>query len=67
MGSKMSVGFANIFIAKVETDILSRRDIKLLVWKRFIDDIFSIWNVTRKEIAQSLWFVEFNIGYLGRY
>ena len=52
MGSKMSVAFANIFMAKVETDILSRSDTKPLVWKRFIDDIFSIWNVSREEIPK---------------
>ena len=40
MDSKMSVAFANTFMAKVETDILSRSDTKPLVWKRFMDDIF---------------------------
>ena len=49
MGSKMSVAFANIFMAKVETDILSRRDTKPQVWKRFLDDIF----YSREEIAIS--------------
>ena len=47
----MSVAFANIFMAKVETDILSRSNTKPLVWKRFIDDIFSIWKVSREVIA----------------
>ena len=37
---KMSVAFANIFMAKVETDMLSRSHTKPLVWKRFMDDIF---------------------------
>ena len=41
MGTKMTVAFANIFLAKVETDILSQSAIKPLVWKPFIDDIFS--------------------------
>ena len=41
MGTKMTVAFANIFMAKVETDILSKSAIKPLVWKPFIDDIFS--------------------------
>ena len=40
MGTKMAVAFANIFMAKIETDILSQSVIKLLVWKRFIDDVF---------------------------
>ena len=41
MGTKMTAAFANIFMAKGETDILSQSAIKPLVWKPFIDDIFS--------------------------
>ena len=52
MGTKMAVAFANIFMAKVETDILSQSVLKPLVWKRFIDDIFSLWNVSRDEISK---------------
>ena len=52
MGTKMAVAFANIFMAKVETDILSQSVIKPLVWKRFIDDIFSLWNVSGDEISK---------------
>ena len=52
MGTKMAVAFANIFMAKVETDILSQSPKKPLVWKRFIDDIFSLWNVSRDEISK---------------
>ena len=40
MGTKMAISFANIFMTKVETDILSHSVTKLLVWKRFIDDVF---------------------------
>jgi len=36
----MAVALANIFMAKVEAEILSQSAIKLLVWKPFIDDIF---------------------------
>ena len=52
MGTKMAVAFANIFMAKIETEILSHSATKPLVWKRFIDDVISIWNTTRKEITQ---------------
>ena len=38
----MAVAFANIFMAKVEIDIPRQRAIKPLVWKRFIDDVFSL-------------------------
>lgn len=50
MGTKMAVAFANIFMSKVETDILSA--FKPLVWKRYIDDIFSLWTINRDEIKQ---------------
>ena len=52
MGTKMAVAFANIFMAKVETEILNQSALKPLVWKRFVDDIFSLWNTTREEITQ---------------
>ena len=36
------------------TQILSRRAIKPLVWKRYIDDIFSLWVHTEQEVSLSL-------------
>ena len=47
MGTKMAVTFANIFMAKVETEIL-----KPLIWKQYIDDIFSLWTLNREVIMQ---------------
>ena len=38
MGTKMAVAFANMFMAKIETEILSNR--KPTIWKHYIDDIF---------------------------
>jgi len=51
MGTKMAVAFAYIFMARVETEILSQSALKPLVWKQFIDDTFSLWNTTREEIT----------------
>ena len=51
MGTKMAVAFSNIFMNKVETEILSQRELKPLVWKRFIDDIFSLWTINRDRIS----------------
>jgi len=48
----MAVAFADIFMAKVETEILNQSALKSLVWKRFIDDIFTLWNATKEEITQ---------------
>ena len=50
MGTKMAVAFANIFKCAVETDILSQGNTKPLEWKRYIDDVFSLWDTNREEI-----------------
>ena len=52
MGTKMAVAFANIFMAEVETEILNQSAFKPLVWKRYIDDIFSIWNIHKHQVTQ---------------
>ena len=44
--------FFIIDMNKVETEILSQSELKLLVWKRFIDDIFSLWTINRDRIEQ---------------
>ena len=43
VGTKMAVAFANICMADIETEILSKSVIKPLLWKRHIDD--SLWDV----------------------
>ena len=50
MGTKMAVAFANIFMCAVESDILSQSNTKPLEWKRYIDDVFSLWDTDREEI-----------------
>ena len=50
MGTKMAVAFANIFMADIETKILSRSVRKPTLWKQYIDDIFSLWDVNKHEI-----------------
>ena len=44
MGTKMAVSFANIFIAHIETSLIQQNDTKPRIWKRYIDDIFSLWD-----------------------
>ena len=51
MGTKMAVAFANIFMGKVETEILSQSALKPLTWKRYIDDIFSLWDTSREDLT----------------
>ena len=45
MGTKTAVSFANVFMAHIETTILSRTVFKPTVWKRHIDDIFPLWDI----------------------
>ena len=52
MGTKVAVAFANIFMSAVETEIISKSKIKPLEWKRYIDDVFSLWDTKREEIDQ---------------
>ena len=52
MGTKTAVSFANIFMAHIETTILSRTVFKRTVWKRCIDDIFSLWDISKPDIGQ---------------
>ena len=50
METKMAVSFANIFMAEVETDIINQSPNKPLIWKRYIDDIFCLWNTNKEAI-----------------
>ena len=52
MGTKMAVAFANIFVAKIETEILSKTKNRPIAFKRFIDDVFCLWDINREHIDQ---------------
>jgi len=52
MGTRMAVAFANIFMSAVESKIIGKSKIKPTEWKRYIDDVFSLWNTNREEIDQ---------------
>ena len=54
MGTKMAVAFANIFMASMEKEILRQSVKKPLTWKRFIDDVFCLWDANEKEKHISL-------------
>ena len=56
MGTKMAVAFAVTFMAHFEKQLLATSPHKPLIWKRFIDDIFSVWTLPEAEINN---FVEF--------
>ena len=50
MGTKMAVALANIFMSAVETEIINKSKTKPFRWKRYIDDVFSLWDTKREEI-----------------
>ena len=47
---KMAVSFANIFMAKIETTLIQRSETKPKKWRRYIDDIFSLWHSDKKDM-----------------
>ena len=51
MGTKMAVAFSVIFMADLEKRLITASPVKRFVWKRFIDDIFSLWNVPMEEVS----------------
>ena len=46
----MAVSFANIFMAMIEIEIINHCTKKPLVWKRYIDDVFSLWDTNLEEV-----------------
>ena len=48
--TKMTVAFANIFMAKREKGIISKSKIKSLVWKRYID--ICLWDTNEDNIKE---------------
>ena len=50
MGTKREVAFSVIFQADIDKRLLMANPYKPLVWKRFVDDIFSLWDISTKEV-----------------
>jgi len=51
MGTKMAVTFSVIFMSDLEKRLLAASQLKPFVWKRFIDDIFSLWNIPMGKVS----------------
>ena len=59
MGTRMAPTFANLFMADVEEDLFHRastRFPRLLLWMRYIDDIFLLWPGSPQQLCD---FVDF--------
>ena len=46
----MAVAFANIFMAEIEPNLLSQSRIRPIAWKRYIADVFSLWDTKREDL-----------------
>ena len=50
MGTKMAPAYANLFMGKLEEEKLTKLGKPhILIWKRFIDDIFLIWTGSKTD------------------
>ena len=54
MGTRCAPNYAIIFMAELEEDFLTTLTLQPKIWKRFIDDIFMIWNHGEAELETLL-------------
>lgn len=54
MGKRLAPSYANIFMAKWETEVHEKCPIKPLIYLRFLDDIFGVWVHSEEEFKQYL-------------
>lgn len=52
MGTRMAPNYANIFMHHIESNFLSSCNIKPLLYKRYLDDIFIIWTHSENELLK---------------
>ena len=52
MGTKMAPAYANLFMGKLETQLISQAPSYIHIWKRFIDDIFIIWTGSTEKFEE---------------
>jgi len=52
MGTKMAPAYANLSMGDLEPKLQALGHTHIMVWKRFIDDIFIIWKGTKVEFLE---------------
>ena len=52
MGTMMAPCFASLFMAELEMDFLGSCDLAPLIWLRFLDDMFMVWNHSEQELRE---------------
>ena len=56
IGTRMAPSYANIFMDKLERELISSAEVKPHTWWRYIDDIFIIWTEGEKKLKE---FIEY--------
>ena len=54
MGTKMAPAYANLFMGSLEPILLEMGGDNILIWRRFIDDIFLIWLGSADQLTKFL-------------
>ena len=54
MGIKLAPAYANLFMGKLEHEILSHASLKPIFYKRYIDDILLLWPNSELELNNFL-------------
>ena len=57
IGTKFAPAFANLFMADLEKKLLDGCVDKLLVWLRYIDDVFFIWTHGQRKLDSFLEYI----------
>ena len=52
MGTRMAHSFANIFLGKLEKNLLRWATHKPILWWRYIDDIFAVWTHSEEKLIK---------------
>ena len=54
MGTKLASALASIYIGNLEESFLDSQSKKLILWRRYIDDVFMIWPHSPEELQTFL-------------
>ena len=52
MGTRMAPAYANLFMGDLERKLLAQFPLKLIIWWRYIDDIFMVWTHGEKKLNE---------------
>ena len=53
MGTRMAPAYANVFMGDLERKLLAQSPLKPFIWWRYMDDIFMVWTMERKNSTNS--------------